>query len=287
MAELPSHVSHSQLTSWQRCGKAYQLGRLQGAPKTPAVWSFAGKAVHACIEQINIAFANNSDLDLNATWSQAWDETLAEEKSRSSVPVEQWRVGGRQSADKPNKEDTTWWYAEGLRQCAAYRTWLIKSGYTIHRIGDTVAAEIEVNGTFGGVAVKGYLDSILVDKPNDRLILTDYKSGTTVPTSYSQLSQYAATLKRTLGLEVTHGAYFMTRKTELTEPRNITLFTPEYFDSQFTQFRSGLEAGIFLPNPGQACFTCDVKSACFAVGGTDAWLYDPDHPQYTTQKETA
>lgn len=47
-----SHVSYSQLTSWTRCGKAFELQRLQEAPESPTVWLPAGKAVHATFEAI-------------------------------------------------------------------------------------------------------------------------------------------------------------------------------------------------------------------------------------------
>lgn len=287
MAQLPGHVSHSQLTSWQRCGKSYQLKRLQGAPSVPAVWSFAGKAVHSCIEEINKAHATGVNLDLIATWRRCWDEEMQRELQFTSIPPEQWRVGGRVSKDKPNKEDLTWWFAEGERQCVAYQTWLRSSEWTIAMINDTPACEIEVNGDFGGVMVKGYLDAVLQHVDSGDLLMVDYKSGSKVPASPAQLAQYAATLRRTLGIDIAYGAYYMTRKGELTDPIGLARFTPELFDRQFGQFRTALEAGIFLPHPGDACFTCDVKSSCFAVGGTDAWLYDPDHPQYTHQKETA
>lgn len=53
------HVSYSQLTAWTRCGKAYQLQRIQGAPEQPTVWLPAGKAVHAAFEQINLNYFNS------------------------------------------------------------------------------------------------------------------------------------------------------------------------------------------------------------------------------------
>lgn len=54
-----SHVSYSQLTAWTRCGKAFQLVRLQQAPEQPTVWLPAGKAVHAAFESINKAYFNS------------------------------------------------------------------------------------------------------------------------------------------------------------------------------------------------------------------------------------
>ena len=48
-----THVSYSQLTAWTRCGKAFQLQRIQGAPELPTVWLPAGTAVHAAFETLN------------------------------------------------------------------------------------------------------------------------------------------------------------------------------------------------------------------------------------------
>lgn len=49
----PDQFSHSQINSWLRCGKAYQLERLIGAPTPPAVYLVVGNAMHTAIEEIN------------------------------------------------------------------------------------------------------------------------------------------------------------------------------------------------------------------------------------------
>lgn len=53
---MPEHFSHSQITSWLRCGKSYQLSRLIGAPEKPAVYLVTGNAMHTVIENINRRF---------------------------------------------------------------------------------------------------------------------------------------------------------------------------------------------------------------------------------------
>lgn len=47
------HLSHSQLGDFTRCGKSFQLKRMQHAPQMPAVWLVGGKAVHLAIERVN------------------------------------------------------------------------------------------------------------------------------------------------------------------------------------------------------------------------------------------
>lgn len=56
----PAHASNSQISSWLRCGKAYQLERLLGAKQSPAVYLVTGNAVHAAIERASIEYAQTT-----------------------------------------------------------------------------------------------------------------------------------------------------------------------------------------------------------------------------------
>ena len=51
---MTAHVSFSQFDTYSRCGKRYQLERIQSAPRSPSVWLLAGKVVHTFIEKINL-----------------------------------------------------------------------------------------------------------------------------------------------------------------------------------------------------------------------------------------
>lgn len=42
--------SHSQLSSWLQCGKAYELERILHVPRIPGIWFPAGTACHSTIE---------------------------------------------------------------------------------------------------------------------------------------------------------------------------------------------------------------------------------------------
>ena len=54
VSNMPAaHLSNSQFGDYSRCGKSYQLKRLQGTPSIPAVWLIGGKAVHLAIEEYN------------------------------------------------------------------------------------------------------------------------------------------------------------------------------------------------------------------------------------------
>jgi hypothetical protein len=44
------HTSHSQLSSFLRCGKAYELQRIIGVPESAAMWLIGGSAFHEASE---------------------------------------------------------------------------------------------------------------------------------------------------------------------------------------------------------------------------------------------
>ena len=53
----PTTYSHSQINSWQRCGKAYYLEKIAQVPQAPAVYLATGTALHSAIEHLNRAAA--------------------------------------------------------------------------------------------------------------------------------------------------------------------------------------------------------------------------------------
>lgn len=276
-----SHLSHSQYTQMLRCGKAYELNRIQQAPRTPSVWLVGGVALHDTFDSINKAFyfGTLDALDLRAEWDRCWNTALDNAKESSSVHPSQWRRAGRVSKEKPEREDLDWWYRDGYRQCADYMRWLPASGMKIFAINDTPFSEAEVSANFGEVLVKGFLDCVYIT-PDGEVLLVDFKSGTRKPSSVLQLAQYALALEKTIGVRPSVGAFFMTRATELTDPADLTRYTDAYFTKQFELTAKMISEGIFLANVGDGCRTCDVSSSCFANGGVDAWKFDPDSPHY-------
>lgn len=291
---MTTHVSFSQLDTYNRCGKRYQLERLLGAPKEPACWLLGGKAFHEFAERINLGqypiFSGRIARSvpemvevLRKDWLEHYDQALAEMVEEFGKPASTWKAGGRKTAEKPNGEDTDWWRINGLLQAAQYANWLATSGWQVFHLGDTAMVEANVTGELGGVEVRAYLDSLLVN-PDGELVIVDYKTGTKIPPPV-QLGNYRALLMSTVGLTVDSGAFFMSRKAEMTEPFDLRRFTPELVGSLMSDFDRSRSAGIFLPKPGDACHICDVKAACYVVGGALAYRYDPLHPQYAPESE--
>ena len=275
-----SHLSFSQMTSYMRCSKAYQLSRLQHAPQTPAVWSFAGRALHETLNDIHNHHFTGDLPNIGVLWTKRFDEELTAQVEHTGVPPEQWKKAGRQTKDKPNREDVAWWRQDGLRQLQDYYAWLRNSGWTLLGDGDAPFSEIEVSGDFHGQHVKAFLDAVMVN-PQGLMTVVDFKSGTRTPKSPIQLALYSVLLDQTMDLKVPYGSFMMTRKTEMTDPIDLSRWNAEWFEGQFSRLRFAVDQGIFMPNVGDACFTCDVSDSCYANGGFQAFRYDPDHPQYS------
>lgn len=280
----PAHMSNSQLSSWLRCGKSYQLSRILGAPSKPATWLVAGTALHEAIYQVNLSHTGQIDeVDPVLEFEKAFDIEVGKTVAETGLPTSQWKTAGRTSRDKPNKEDATWWRMDGARQVREYATWLQDSGWSLFELDGKPLVEFETTTEFGDMPVKGFLDAVMVN-PDGELRVVDYKSGTK-PSARVQLGMYAAALKRLLEIDILAGNYFMTRKAEMTDDYDLTRFTPAYFDKIFSQAKKAIDLDIFLPNPGNACFLCDVADYCYANGGALAFQMDPDHPQYTPKNK--
>jgi len=56
LAERPTHLSHSQVTTWLRCQHQWYLEKVEQVDRKPAVYLCAGSAVHSVIEQLNKGF---------------------------------------------------------------------------------------------------------------------------------------------------------------------------------------------------------------------------------------
>lgn len=53
---MPSHLSHSQITTWLRCQHQWYLEKELKVDRQPAIYLVAGSAIHSVIEQLNRGF---------------------------------------------------------------------------------------------------------------------------------------------------------------------------------------------------------------------------------------
>jgi len=275
----PAHRSWSQVHTYQSCPKQYQLSRVLRAPETPAWYLAGGSALHTVIEQINHRAHNGEPLggdSLSDEWDKALDEQVARLVEETGVPTEEWRAGGRATKDKPNKEDGVWWRHDGYHQLIAYIGWIMQAyadGVVIY--ADQAGPWIErgVNVTIGNVPVKMFLDLVVV-LPGGELMVIDHKSGSRLPLP-GQLRLYAYGMAAAGHPRPSLGAYYMTRKAELSAPWSLPDTYDPVLDDLFSNVDASIRAEIFPPHLGSHCGACGVAKFCAAYGGAEAPNYDP------------
>ena len=264
-----NYVSHSAMSTWLNCGWQYYLSRIQHVPEAPSWWLVGGKAVHKCTEIYDIEFHGTDKVfETSNVFQDVWDMEFAQ--SDNGMP---FRAGGRATKAYPNKEDNTWWLAEGPKQVDTWIQWREESGYEMFKLPDgDIAVETELNYAIHGVQVKGYLDRLMVS-PDGELTVIDIKTSAKEPATNTQLGIYAIMVEKMIGVRPSKGAYFMTRTGELSIPTGLDMYTENRFGSWLKGFEIAIDNNIFIPAPGFMCGTCSVNNACYAVNGRDSHLY--------------
>lgn len=219
-------------------------------------------------------------------WEQDWFAHIAEQENKTGVPTSMWRTAGRATKAKPNGEDLDFWRYEGLSASLEYAKWMearLADGWRIASFAGQPMVEFAVSGVFGGIEVKGYVDLVMEPAAEDLLVI-DAKTGSRHPASVHQLALYAQMIAD-LGLPRPKlGAFYMTRQHSLGPIEMLDMWDRSYWEKQFSKLAEAKEHGIFLPNVSDHCRGCGVNRFCYAYGGVEAHLYDPDHPDYAGAK---
>ena len=221
--------------------------------------------------------------DLDDIWDVAWAEAVTAQTRKTDVTPEKWRSAGRVTKANPNKEDLAFWNIEGRAALEGYRDWLDSSGWQIAEYAGKPLVEFELNVMFGDIRVKGFADAVFATPD---WIMVDYKTGSRAQAGPQQLALYAVMMQE-LGMPAPEwGAFYSTRKNALGPVENLTQWDKSWWDRQFALLAAAKESEIFLPNISDHCRGCGVRPYCFAVGGLQANLYDPDHPEYSSNSNT-
>lgn len=262
----PSHRSHSQLNTYRRCGEQYRLTRIEQVPERPSVPAAAGVAVHEATELVD-QMIHEGSTDAEELSAQglhvAESAALREIAKHPDWPTENWRSFGRVG----QKQDWAWWWDTGLRLCLdAYVNW--RTQYPRYVLADLKGEggpgiEVPFDIQLADVQIIGKIDRVFVDTETGQMFAPDLKSGNK-PKTDEQLGLYRAALK-TLGVETDWGFYLYGLKTgvaKLTPPIDLTHWTAEKLYRVYGDANRSIEQGIFIPNPGEACWLCPVTEHC-------------------------
>ena len=219
--------------------------------------------------------------DRAAEWVRILDEQITDKLKWTDVPVGEWKVGGRASKANPDRENLAFWQEEGLRQAEAYIAWLRANGWQIATMPDgKPGIEWEAEVQFGGSPIRLVVDAIY--DVGGEWVIVDYKSGTKTPSAILQLALYASAIERAYGRRPKWGAFYMSRKAELTPLADLSLWDQSFIDYNFEAMNAYQATGYYPPVLGDHCeYRCSVSDYCIAKNGSKA----KDYPLVTPTKE--
>jgi CRISPR/Cas system-associated exonuclease Cas4 (RecB family) len=125
----------------------------------------------------------------------------------------------------------------------------------------TLGVELEMAPKINGVAVKMFIDRLFFDTVKGEYAIVDLKTGKTTPGSSLQLAFYAYGLRKTYGIDVTTGYYWMARKGELSEPFNLAAMDDDKIELLVNMFDKARREHLFLPN-FNSCNMCGYSAQC-------------------------
>ena len=278
MADYPKGaVSHSQISSYVRCSKQFELERISKYPAPPTWYFIGGNAVHAATEFLDKHWGQNIGDVTPENIVDAWTAEFNREIDDAFLAWpddDEWLKFGRRGSE----QGYAYWFAHGLAGVEAYIVWRqAHPELVLISIEERFDIELGGAGPRDSVILTGRIDRVFRDPQG--LIVVDLKSGTKRPTSALQLGMYALGYNRSHealeGASVARGGYLMTKDGEL-YLQDLTPFTPELIHGMVVAYLEGVEHDVFLPNIGNTCFSCPMSRACAAYSGRtpEAIQYD-------------
>jgi RecB family exonuclease len=154
----------------------------------------------------------------------------------------------------------------GADQVRAYLEFSASNPFEIWHAAELgPAVELPFTIVLGGVKVVGFIDQVL-EAPDGSLWVRDIKTGSKLPDSALQLGVYAEAVEQLSGIRPRWGDYFMCKNNAPTKPFDLSGYTSARLGRWFARLDRAVNAGVFIPNPGDACRTCSVSRFCDAVG---------------------
>lgn len=260
----PNHLSFSTYDGYATCGQRAYLQKVMRVEQRPNWGSVGGTAVHGCVEVIETA--GGEVTDLTGLFNDQFDQALADTLERSpSYSKTDFHVAGR------GKKTEEWWREEGPRMVARWIDWRNQTGWSLwHTPQGLPGVETELNFTIGDdIPVRAFIDSVFL-LPSGLPAIVDVKTGR-LPETGAQLGLYRLGMEKQFDVDVPWGYFWDAAKGDHGQPISLDRYTEHYFVTLFEQAIAGHNAGVFLPKPANNCGGwCGVAKFCPAVGGSQA-----------------
>lgn len=253
----PAHLSYSSFSTLLECGEKWRLQRIARVPESPAWYFLGGTAVHTATERYDLGEVGHPD-PATDLFLMAFDEEIA--KAPRDMPI---RASGRPSKDWPDGENEAWWRHHGPKFVQAYIDWReAHPELVLAEFAGRPAVEIEVMCDIAGVLLKGFVDRVFADTTTGELMVVDLKTGKNTPMEW-QLQFYGIALRKTLGVPVEWGAYWMARQGHLSIPARLWA-DEELIGDWLGKAKQMIDLGLFVPHVTSFCNSCTVREHCTA-----------------------
>ena len=259
------HASHSSISSYLYCGKAYELAKIRKFPEPPAWYLLGGSAVHTATEWID---TDGWDGTPEEAFHYAFHLACQEARESGWEDETQWRTAGYGN----NKQGYAHWSEKGPRYV---RQWADR-GLQWDEV------EVDISHTLpSGLVIKAFVDRAWLDRKTSTWSIVDMKTGSSRPDSDQQLGIYTVLFKQWLARQTKYttppftdmwggwsfiASNYMFKDDEFYE-MDVSNWNLETVDRLAQEWKNGVESGVFLPNRGFKCARCGVAEACFLQSG--------------------
>jgi len=189
-------------------------------------------------------------------WDKAWAE------SKGDIDLTNARVGGRASKANPNKEDETFWHAQGPKWVESYIAWRKhNANWKIWTAPDgSPGIELALTPVVEDVPIKMIIDRVF--EVDGELVIVDLKTSQQTPSSSLQLGFYKLGIEQAFGVEVKWGTYYMSRGSTISEMVDLSQYTFDKMEYLIKTFDKARKAGVFLPNTNNCQYLCGLTAHC-------------------------
>lgn len=254
--ELPPYVSYSAMSTFLDCGHKYFLTRMVKVDEHPGWWLVGGNTVHKITELIDLGDTR----PVAEIWPEVWEQETRAIMEKTSVPIEQWKAGGRQSKEWPNKEDAAWWQAKGPDMVRAWIAWRVNAWQLWEPAEGQPAIELALNTSVNDTPIQMIIDRVFITQDGEMVVI-DIKTGSRTPSSDLQLGFYAAGIEKTFGVRPRYGAYWMARTGTTSPLIDLDNMPTGNVEKMVGMFDTSRKQGLFLPNFSN-CNYCSVIEHC-------------------------
>lgn len=244
-------LSVSKLKSVGKCGRQYQLERIEKKPSRPAAWTVRGIAAHSTIEQWE---KSKRQIDPEAEYQRAWDDAM-------TITIDQYPdVSNWQRTPRVGSvaRDIELRFKDGLQQVLRYCERAIDEE-DLWRVRE---AEFPFTLEFSEFIIRGVIDQVREWEDGD-LSLWDLKTGGDDSEDNRQLGVYRQGYLKETSIDIPVGAYWYSKLDRASKSIDLNVYTPEYIFQEFEKLDRIMTQGLYLANPSKKnCKFCPVSEHC-------------------------